>query len=42
MAKTTYMCSVCQQTFNDVNSLSEHMITNHTTKTEIIEEGEEK
>lgn len=42
MSQLIYTCSVCAQTFNDEYSLSDHMITNHSTKTEVYEEGETK
>jgi len=42
MAVTTYTCAVCGQTFSDEGSLSSHMIRDHSTKTEVAEEGEAK
>ncbi|GEM_PF-2955085 len=42
MAIVEYTCSVCGQTFGDEGSLSQHMITAHSTKEETTEEGEEK
>jgi len=42
MAEEKYTCSVCGQEFGDIDSLKDHMATNHATKTEIIGEGETK
>lgn len=42
MADETYTCGVCAQTFGDAESLKDHMITYHATKTETAEEGEAK
>jgi rubredoxin len=38
----TYTCGVCGVTFDDAESLKDHMITDHATKTETVEEGEAK
>lgn len=42
MVEVQYTCAVCGQTFDSEDSLSNHMITNHATKEETTEEGEEK
>jgi len=42
MPEETYTCDVCGQQFNDADSLSQHMVTNHATKTVEVGEGEEK
>lgn len=42
MVEVKYICSVCSQEFGDETSLSNHMVTNHSTKDEVTEEGEEK
>lgn len=42
MADVTYTCNVCSQTFNDPDSLKDHMATSHATKTIEVEEGEVK
>lgn len=40
--EVTYTCSACGQTFGDENSLSSHMVTNHSTRTDVLQEGEAK
>lgn len=42
MTEVTYTCSVCEQTFTDEATLGTHMITAHSTKTEVSTEGETK
>jgi|Napbiome12C3dose_1001474.scaffolds.fasta_scaffold00001_259 hypothetical protein len=42
MVEVQYTCATCGQTFDSEEALSDHMITNHATKQEITEEGEEK
>lgn len=42
MTEITYTCSICGETFSDEYSLSQHMIQDHTTKTEVSLEGESK
>lgn len=42
MAEVKYTCAVCGQEFTDEYTLSQHMITNHSTKDVTTEEGEEK
>lgn len=42
MPQETYTCAVCNSTFDSKEALSEHMITAHATKTQVVEEGEQK
>lgn len=42
MTEETYRCDVCSQEFGDRGSLAEHMITDHSTKTIEVQEGEQK
>lgn len=42
MAEVTYTCTPCGQTFPDESSLTDHQLTDHSTKTEVVAEGEAK
>ncbi len=42
MSDITYTCTACNQEFSDESSLKNHMVQDHTTKTETVVEGEAK
>jgi hypothetical protein len=42
MPEVTYTCAVCGETFESQEALADHMVTYHSTKDEVSEEGEEK
>jgi DNA-directed RNA polymerase subunit RPC12/RpoP len=42
MAMTTYTCSACGQEFDNEDDLKEHLFKDHSTKTEVTEETEDK
>lgn len=42
MPEETFTCDVCSQEFDSRESLADHMVVNHSTKTIEVEEGEQK